>query len=139
MNRVALYIEALDSNGKWTRVVDDMGFPAGLPRTTVADLTGKFAPGTRRLRITTNLQIYWDQILVDTTLEQPEEIKVTDVPLAHAQLGFHGYPRMSEYPYSKESPPQDNVHLNDLLNYDIRFSSGAPSTSYRFRYPRRAP
>ena len=102
INPVAPYVEALDSNGKWVRVVEDMGFPAGLPRMTAADLTGKLPPGTKRLRITTNLQIYWDQILVDTTPEQPKRIKVTDVTLAHAQLGFHGYPRMQAHQSSGE-------------------------------------
>lgn len=94
---IAPYVEALNSGGKWVRVVDDMGFPAGLPRTTVADLTGKLPLGTRWLRITTNLQIYWDQILVDTTSEQPSQIKITEVPLSRAQLAFHGYPRIKEY------------------------------------------
>ena len=97
INPVAPYVEVLDQNGKWIRVVDDMGFPAGLPRTTVADLTGKLPLGTRRLRITTNLQIYWDQILVDTTPDQPQVINASDVPLAHARLSFHGYPKMREY------------------------------------------
>jgi len=51
-------------------------------------------------------------------------------------LPFH---RMSTYPYSKEDFPQDEVHLNDLLNYDTRFFSAAPSASYSFRYPRKRP
>ena len=38
---IAPYVEALGANGKWTRVIDDMGFPAGGPRTMTADLTGK--------------------------------------------------------------------------------------------------
>ena len=46
-------------------MIDDMGFPAGLPRTIVVDLTGKLPAGTRKIRISTNLQIYWDQILLD--------------------------------------------------------------------------
>lgn len=239
INPVAPYVEALDATGKWIRVVDDMGFPAGLPRATVAELTEKLPLGTRRLRITTNLQIYWDQILVDTTPAQPGAINVIDVPLAGARLSFHGYPRMQEhqspgdfefiydqasptgpyvrpvgaytrlgdvrdllinsddrfvvfgsgdevqlefdpahlpplpqgwkrdyfffadgyekdmdfyaaegdfvyplpfhsmskYPYARESSPQDEVHINDLLNYDTRFFSGAPSASYSFHYP----
>ena len=93
---VAPYVEALDARGKWMRVVNDMGFPAGLPRMTVADLTGKLPAGTRRLRITTNLQIYWDQILVDTTPEQHESVRVSNLPLAIARLAFHGYPLMRE-------------------------------------------
>ena len=60
-----------DRAGKWVRVVDDMGFPAGGPRTMTADLTGKLPAGTRRIRITTNLQIYWDNILISRT--QPGE------------------------------------------------------------------
>ena len=38
-----------DANGKWLRVVDDLGFPAGMERTMVADLTGKLPVGTRRI------------------------------------------------------------------------------------------
>ncbi len=62
---VAPYVEAQDANGKWNRVVDDMGFPAGGPRTMTADLTEKLPQGTQRIRITTNLQIYWDNILIN--------------------------------------------------------------------------
>ena len=61
------FVEAQDASGIWKRVVDDMGFPAGGPRTMTADLTGKLPVGTRKIRITTNLQIYWDSILVDRT------------------------------------------------------------------------
>jgi tetratricopeptide (TPR) repeat protein len=64
---ISPYVEALDGNGKWTRVIDDMGFPAGGPRTMTADLTGKLPPGTKQIRITTNLQVYWDSILVSRT------------------------------------------------------------------------
>ncbi|MBI3664242.1 MAG: VCBS repeat-containing protein [Acidobacteria bacterium] len=86
------YVEALDASGRWQRVVDDMGFPAGLARTMVADLTGRLPAGTRRIRIVTNLKIYWDQISVDTS---PEGISVrlTEAPLTQAALGFRGYPR----------------------------------------------
>jgi len=64
---IAPYVEALGSDGKWKRVIDDMGFPAGGPRTMTADLTGKLPQGTRRIRVTTNLQIYWDSIMISRT------------------------------------------------------------------------
>ena len=80
---------------KWVRVLDDMGFPAGLPRTITTDLSGKLPIGTKRIRITTNLQIYWDSILVDRS-SQREDFKLRDVPLAKANLGFHGYPKQIE-------------------------------------------
>jgi tetratricopeptide (TPR) repeat protein len=89
-------VEALDSNNRWVRVIGDMGFPAGGPRTMTADLTGKLPPGTQKIRITTNLQIYWDSILVSRTPQASGDAaqspRVTPVPLVRADLGFHGFP-----------------------------------------------
>ncbi|HKM86189.1 MAG TPA: FG-GAP-like repeat-containing protein [Terriglobales bacterium] len=84
-----------DAKEKWVRVVDDMGFPAGGARTMTADLTGKLPPGTRRIRITTNLQIYWDNILISRTSQdqgQSRSARLTPLPLARAELSFHGFP-----------------------------------------------
>jgi hypothetical protein len=86
------YVEALDAQGKWVRVVEDMGFPAGLARTMVADLSGKIPTGTRRIRIVNNLKIYWDAIRIDQTADL-QEVRVAQVPLAKAGLDFVGYPR----------------------------------------------
>jgi hypothetical protein len=100
----------LGKNGKWIRIVDDMGFPAGGPRTMTADLSGTLPKGTRKIRITTNLQIYWDSILIDRTrraddsvsalpgVARPDsgsanpEYRLSPVPLLRADLDFHGYP-----------------------------------------------
>jgi tetratricopeptide (TPR) repeat protein len=120
---LAPYVEALlpnekDAKGKWKRVTDDMGFPAGGPRTMTADLSGKLPLGTRKIRITTNLQIYWDSILIDRTeqytareipgpagkdaglrdaeqkrgRQSAQNLRRTAVPLVRADLEFHGYP-----------------------------------------------
>jgi Flp pilus assembly protein TadD len=89
---IAPYLEALGTDGKWTRVVEDMGFPAGLERTMVTDLTGKLPAGTRRIRIVTNLKIYWDAIRMDQTPDA-KEIRASEIPLAKASLEFLGYPR----------------------------------------------
>src|SRR6266481_959370 len=86
------YVEALDAQGKWVRAVEDMGFPAGLERTMVADLTGKLPAGTRRIRIVNNLKIYWDAIRIDQSPDAPD-VRVAQVPLAKAALDFVGYPR----------------------------------------------
>ena len=89
---IAPYVEAQNAQGKWVRVVEDMGFPAGLERTMIADLTDKLPLGTRRIRIVTNLKIYWDAIRIDQTPD-PKDIRVSEVPLAKAVLDFLGYPR----------------------------------------------
>ena len=90
------YVEAQMPDGAWKRVIDDMGFPAGLPRTITVDLTGKLPAGTRRIRMTTNLQIYWDQVLVDNGPVLPNQIRTTELPLAAATLGFRGYPKQTD-------------------------------------------
>jgi tetratricopeptide (TPR) repeat protein len=92
---IAPYVEALDPRGNWVRVVDDMGFPAGEPRTITPDLSGKLPVGTRRIRITTNLQVYWDSILINRS-RQDGQVRLTPVPLAHAKLDFYGHPRQIE-------------------------------------------
>src|SRR5258707_2486602 len=72
-----------------------MGFPAGLARTITADLTGKLPQGTTRIRITTNLQIYWDSILIDRSRPM-ENARLSEVSLTNAILDYHGYPRQIE-------------------------------------------
>src|SRR5256714_4814483 len=89
---IAPYVEALDARGQWIRVVDDMGFPAGLERTMVADLTGKLPRDTRRIRVVNNLKIYWDAVRIDQT-PGLGDIHVAQVPLVNAALDFLGYLR----------------------------------------------
>ncbi len=136
---IAPYVEALDAHGNWVRVVDDMGFPAGGPRTITPDLTGKLPMGTRRIRITTNLQVYWDSILIDRSA-QDGRVGLTPVPLASAKLDFHGHPRQIEdeprgnvkYVYEEVSPTGpyarqagDYTRYGDVLplltSFDDRF------------------
>jgi Tfp pilus assembly protein PilF len=110
---IAPYVEAQNAKGEWIRVIDDMGFPAGLARTMVADLTGKIPPGTRRIRIVNNLKIYWDAVRIDQTPEPTNSsaARVTEVPLANASLAFLGFPRETRltpasdtlYSYSQRS------------------------------------
>jgi hypothetical protein len=103
---IAPYVEALGADGKWKRVMDDMGFPAGGPRTMTADLSGKLPLGTEKIRMTTNLQIYWDNILINRTAQatsEPNHPRLHTIPLVHANLEFHGYP------YKIEGMPPGNV------------------------------
>src|ERR1700722_8484872 len=94
MQPIAPYVEVQDSTGNWKKVIDDLGFPAGGPRTMTADLTGKLPQGTRKIRLTTNLQIYWDSILINRAPQNFNEQsgRVETIPLAHADLEAHGYP-----------------------------------------------
>jgi len=92
---IAPYVEVLGPDGRWKKVIDDLGFPAGGARTMIADLSGKLRVGTKRIRITTNLQIYWDNILISRT-PQNQKARLTSVPLTRADLRFHGFPLKTE-------------------------------------------
>ena len=46
-------------------------------------------------------------------------------------LPFHN---MSYYPYTTENYPQDDSHLNYLLDYNTRFFSETPPAAYSFQY-----
>jgi Tfp pilus assembly protein PilF len=58
-----LSLEVPDGKGGWIVAQPNLGFPAGRKKTILFNLTDIFHPDTpRRVRIRTNLEIYWDQI-----------------------------------------------------------------------------
>jgi hypothetical protein len=91
---ISPYVEAQLADGSWQRIAGDAGFPAGLERTIVVDLSGKLPAGARRIRLMTNLQIYWDQVLIDNNAGA--EARAAELPLALATLHFRGYPKQIE-------------------------------------------
>jgi FG-GAP-like repeat/Tetratricopeptide repeat/ASPIC and UnbV len=54
-------LSKLDKNGVW-KELGEIGFPAGLPRVMTTEVHSLAGEPNCRLRIRTNLQIYWDQI-----------------------------------------------------------------------------
>jgi len=91
---IAPYVEAQMPDGSWRTITGEAGFPAGLERTIVADLTGKVPAGVRRIRLMTNLEIFWDQVLIDQS--EDAQAQTSEVPLAAATLHFRGYPKQIE-------------------------------------------
>jgi len=87
---ISPYVEAELPDGSWRRIAGEAGFPAGLERTIVVDLSGKLPAGTRRIRLMTNLQIYWDQVLIDQS--ENARALASELPLTSATLRFRGYP-----------------------------------------------
>lgn len=55
-------IQVVNKKGEWETVIENLGFPMGKDKTVIADLSGKFLSSDRRIRIQTNMEIYWDQI-----------------------------------------------------------------------------
>ncbi len=120
---ISPYVEAQLPDGTWQTIPGEAGFPAGLERTIVVDLTGKLPAGTRKIRLVSNLEIYWDQVLIDNHAEA--ETRATEVPLAVATERFRGYPTQID----GESPGD--------LDYDYdRVSLTGPFQHQRGNYTR---
>jgi tetratricopeptide (TPR) repeat protein len=59
----SLSIQVADGRGGWRTVRSNLGFPSGKNKAVTLDLAGVFKPGTpRRLRLASNLEIYWDRL-----------------------------------------------------------------------------
>jgi Flp pilus assembly protein TadD len=56
-------VDVKGADGRWRPVIQDIGMPVGRPQTIVVDLGPLLRPGEHEVRITTNLRIFWDQIL----------------------------------------------------------------------------
>jgi hypothetical protein len=85
-------LQVKDAQGQWRTVIENIGVPIGRPQTVAVDLTGKFLSASREVRILTNMRIYWDQVLVDTSSgDFPTRLTRLD-PLV-ADLRWRGFSR----------------------------------------------
>ena len=83
-------LQVRDAQGKWQTVMEDIGVPVGRPQTVTVDLAGKFLSASREVRIVTNMRIYWDQILVDTS-NGDAPVKLSSLAPARADLNWRGF------------------------------------------------
>src|SRR5438128_4499711 len=91
------YLQVKDAAGHWKTVIEDMGIPAGKPKTISVDLTGKFLSASREVRIVTNLCVYWDEIfLVEESAPPPA--RLTPVQTVAADLHFRGFSKTRIHP-----------------------------------------
>jgi Tfp pilus assembly protein PilF len=86
-----LSLEVPDGHGGWRTVQSNLGFPAGRKKTCLINLENVFLPGTpRKLRLRTNLEIYWDAIEWAQGLPDAQ-LKVTRLEPSLADLHYRGY------------------------------------------------
>lgn len=93
MQVIPPYLQVMDSNGQWRTVVKNVSFPMGKDKTVIVDLKGKFLTDDYRVRIRTNMELYWDHAFFTTD--------VPDIPLKQhrltalsADLHFRGFSRL---------------------------------------------
>ncbi len=89
---VSPYIQAINKKGEWETIVNNVTFPMGKDKTIVVDLTGKIQSGDTRIRILTNMEIYWDHIFY-TNESSTEPINRTVLNPIAADLHYRGFSR----------------------------------------------
>ncbi len=87
---IAPYLQVLNEKGEWETVIESVGFPMGKDKTVIVDLTNKFLSSDRKVKLVTNMQIYWDHIFYSETANDTP-VKMTELKLKSADLHFRGY------------------------------------------------
>ena len=119
-----------DKTGEWRTVIDRVGLPAGKNKTITVDLTGKFLSDDRRVRIETDMQIYWDTTFF-TVGTQAVPMEVTTLNPDSADLHYRGFSEMYRpnphaphlFDYQKVTK---SAQWRDLAGYYTRYGDVAP-------------
>jgi hypothetical protein len=85
-------LERQRDDASWEVLESDPGYPAGMPRMTTLDLTGKLAGKRCVLRLRTNMECYWDQAFLALPLPDAG-LCVTKLNVSRAVLRDRGYTR----------------------------------------------
>ncbi len=93
------YLQVQDAAGAWKTVNRDMGMPAGKPKTIVVPV--EFLSASRKVRIVTNLCVYWDEIFLSEGASDAEA-KPTLIPFDSADLHFRGFSETRIHPRRKQ-------------------------------------
>jgi tetratricopeptide (TPR) repeat protein len=116
-------IEVPDGDA-WRVAIADAGYPAGLPRPIVIDVSTLPLEKDGRLRIRTNMEIFWDEITLGV-VDDSALIERHVLGAAVAELRPGGYPR--EYSPDGQDPT--------IYDYDRR-DHGVPFKNLRGHYTR---
>jgi hypothetical protein len=84
------YLQVINAKGEWETVIENLGFPMGKDKTVIADLSSKFLSGDHRIRIRTNMEIYWDYIFFSENSSNNPVISSILKPVS-ADLHFRGF------------------------------------------------
>jgi Tfp pilus assembly protein PilF len=122
-----LSLEVPDGRGGWVVAKPNLGFPAGRKKISLFDLTGVFRPNTpRRLRLRTNLEIFWDKLEWAESLPDAE-LRTIRLNPDVADLHYRGYSVINQPNTSSPEVPDYNRLAaskqiwRDLVGYYTRF------------------
>jgi hypothetical protein len=96
---VTPYLQMQDAQGRWITVNQDMGMPAGKPKTIAVPL--HFISASRTLRIVTDLCVYWDEAFLSEGKPAAMPAPPAEA-LLYANLHFRGFSETRIDPQRKQ-------------------------------------
>ena len=93
------YLQLQDAAGVWRTINQDMGMPAGKPKTIAVPV--EFVSTSRKVRIVTNLCVYWDEIFLSEDIADAG-LTPALMPLESADLHFRGFSDARIHPERKQ-------------------------------------
>ena len=122
-----LSIEVPDASGKWVVAQSGLGFLAGRMKSAVLDISNVFRSGApRKIRLRTNLEIYWDQLAWATGMTDARTV-VQHSRLQKADLAYRGFSSINVADASSPEIPDYNrlegtvQKWRDLEGYYTRY------------------
>ncbi|HEY0074142.1 MAG TPA: FG-GAP-like repeat-containing protein [Abditibacteriaceae bacterium] len=122
-----LRLEVLDAKGKWVVAKPGLGFPEGKLKTVVIRLDDVVKGKQNRVRLRTNLEIFWDSLAVAEGLPDAK-FQTQRLKLERADLRYRGFSEIKaadasspELPTSYEKIQTTNQKWRDLIGYYTRF------------------
>ena len=112
-------LQVPDGRGGWRTAIPAMGYPAGKTKTMPVDLSKVLDRRDPRVRIRTNLAVYWDRIAY-TADDLPADVRRTGVALRAADLSFRGFSRMT-----RETADGPHVFVHDDVDRAPRWADAA--------------
>lgn len=86
-------IQVVNKKGEWETISDKAGFPQGKDKTVIVSLAGKFPTNDHRIRIRTNMQIYWDEIFFAYAVAGIPDV-TTIIDPVRADLHYRGFSKL---------------------------------------------
>lgn len=82
-------IQVINKKGEWV-TVSNLGFPMGKDKMVIADLSGKFLSADRRIKIKSNMEVYWDQVFFSEANPDYQVVKTVLNPES-ADIHYRGF------------------------------------------------
>ncbi|MGQ8338597.1 FG-GAP-like repeat-containing protein [Sunxiuqinia sp. A32] len=86
------HLQVINEKGEWETVIDYLGFPMGKDKMVIADLTDKFLTSDHRIRIRSNMEVYWDEVFFSDCSSNEPIVSTTLDPI-EADIHYRGFSR----------------------------------------------